>query len=188
MKNWRLALGLVLMVGVWVGTLVTVNLGLQAAWAAADAAPVAVETAGPPAPAATPDPFPLAAGKQAAEAAAARNWSALFVPLIILLGWVMRQPWSLALLQRAPSKYRGLLLMVTGTLGSAAVLISTGVSPFEALLQSFLVANTANSAYDHVNRLLGRDAVSKLKAELQTAQALTDPKAKDDAVAKILNG
>lgn len=98
-------------------------------------APVAVLAAtasGPLNPSSTADA--IGAAVDAIKALGGHQYVAALSLILMILGWVLKQPWAGSLFARIPAQYRPLAMTVLGGLSVTGVLMHNGVSPLHALL------------------------------------------------------
>lgn len=123
------------------------------------------------------------AGLEAANALQSKNWAAFGAVALMLLGWAFKQPWLLSVFSKVPPRYRAHVMFIVGGLGLAGVYKNSGMDWVSALVSGFQSSSGATGLYEMWQGLTKKP----LKDQLKEAMALTDPKARDEAVTKLAN-
>ena len=123
----------------------------------------------------------IGAAADAAKALSARNFSAALGPILLLLGFALKHPASGSLFAKVPARWRALAMLVGGGAATAGTLMAAGTPAFEAIVSGFQSGTSATGCYEIWQGL----TTTPLRDRLAQALALTDPKARDEAVAAL---
>lgn len=132
----------------------------------------------------------IKAGADVVKDLSGHQYTAAFATLLMILGWVLKQPWAGNLFAKIPAKFRALAMALGGGLATAGVLYEAGgMSLGQAVLTGLMGGLGASGLWEIIDGLIvtPHNDAKDLQKKLDEVNKITDPNEKAKALADLMN-